>query len=196
MCCLYASANQAPANRPAIAKTTPTVPGTQSGHLFCLATLPIANAIANASAKPAVKHTTKNAISIPTLYHIRDEENVLIQARNLVPAIGDYSTSEQNTGFKWINGSAIYKKTINFGALPSSGYKGMAHNITNFGTLVDTKAILYDTGTSRYKSLNLPQGNNTDWIVLEVNTTHVFTYAGSDFSKSTAYITLYYTKSS
>lgn len=83
MCCLYASANQAPANRPAIAKTTPTVPGTQSGHLFCLATLPIANAIANASAKPAVKHTTKNAISIPTLYHIRDEENVLIQARNI-----------------------------------------------------------------------------------------------------------------
>ena len=112
------------------------------------------------------------------------------------PIIMDYSTTEINTGAKWIDGSAIYKKTINFGALPSSGHKSVAHNIANFGALVDIKAMLYDAGPSRYKPLNLPQGNNTDWVVLEVNNTNVFAYVGSDFSNSTAYVTLYYTKSS
>ena len=113
-----------------------------------------------------------------------------------MPAIGDYSTSEQDTGFTWIDGSAIYKKTINFGALPSSGNKNMAHSIANFSTLVDIKAMLYDTASSRYKPLNLPQGNNTDWVVIEVNSTNVYAYVGADFSNTTAYITLYYTKSS
>lgn len=109
---------------------------------------------------------------------------------------GNYSLEEQDTGFTWIDGSAIYKKTINFGALPSSGNKIVAHNITGFGALVDMKAMLYDTNASRYKLLNLPQGNNTDWIVLEVNNTNVYAYVGSNFSNSTAYVTLYYTKSS
>lgn len=112
------------------------------------------------------------------------------------PIIMDYSTNEVNTGAKWVDGSAIYKKTIDFGALPASGNKSVAHNITGFVTLVDIKAILYDTGTSRYKPLNLPQGNNTDWIVLEVTNTNVYAYVGSNFSNSTAYVTLYYTKSS
>lgn len=112
------------------------------------------------------------------------------------PIIMDYSTNEVNTGAKWIDGSAIYKKTINFGALPSSGSKNMAHSIANFSTLVDIKAMLYDTVSLRYKPLNLPQGNNTDWVVVEVNDTNVYAYVGSDFSNTTAYITLYYTKSS
>lgn len=112
------------------------------------------------------------------------------------PIIMDYSTSEVNTGAKWIDGSPIYKKTINFGALPSSGNKSVAHNIANFEALVDIKAMLYDAVSLRYKSLNLPQGNNTDWVVVEVNDTNIYAYVGSNFSNTTAYITLYYTKSS
>lgn len=112
------------------------------------------------------------------------------------PIIMDYSTTEINTGAKWIDGSAIYKKTINFGALPLSGNKSVAHSIANFSTLVDIKAMLYDTVSLRYKPLNLPQGNNTDWVVVEVNDTNVYAYVGSDFSNTTAYVTLYYTKSS
>lgn len=112
------------------------------------------------------------------------------------PIILDYSTTEINTGAKWIDGSAIYKKTINFGTLPASGNRTVAHSISNLAYIVDIKAMAYDTGSSRYKALNLPQGNNTDWVVMEADSTNVYAYVGSDFSDTTAYVTLYYTKSS
>lgn len=112
------------------------------------------------------------------------------------PIIMDYSTTEINTGAKWIDGSAIYKKTINFGALPASGNRTVAHSISNLAYIVDMKAMAYDTGSSRYKALNLPQGNNTDWVVMEADSTKIYAYVGSDFSDTTAYVTLYYTKTS
>lgn len=42
-----------------------------------------------------------------------------------------YSTSEQNTGWKWIDGKDIYLKVINFGGLPSASSKSVPHGITN-----------------------------------------------------------------
>ena len=50
-------------------------------------------------------------------------ENEYIAVYGGDPIIMDYSTNEVNTGAKWIDGSAIYKKTINTGALPNNGSK-------------------------------------------------------------------------
>ena len=44
---------------------------------------------------------------------------------------GNCSTSEVNTGFTWVDGSPIYKKTVNFGVLPNNTSKQVAHNIQN-----------------------------------------------------------------
>ena len=145
-----------------------------------------------------------NASDVPTITmtNVDPGEGSALLANNYIavyggdPIIMDYSLLEVNTGAKWIDGSAIYKKTINFGTLPASGNRTVAHSVSNLAYIVDIKAMAYDTGSSRYKALNLPQGNNTDWIVMEADGTNVYAYVGSDFSDTTAYVTLYYTKSS
>lgn len=52
----------------------------------------------------------------------------------------DYSTTEQDTGAKWIDGKAIYKKTINFGVMPNNATKGVAHGISSLYDIVRYEA--------------------------------------------------------
>ena len=41
-----------------------------------------------------------------------------------------YSTSEYDTGKKTPDGTPIYRKTVDFGALPNAGAKTVAHGLT------------------------------------------------------------------
>lgn len=108
----------------------------------------------------------------------------------------DYSTSEVDTGATWIDGSHIYKKTINFGALPNATAKYVQHGISNLNYVIKIE------GTA--------EAPNSTWITLpvvyrgadaaynvEVSTslTDVVCNTSQDRSMFTAYITLYYTKS-
>lgn len=106
-------------------------------------------------------------------------------------AFGNYSTTEQNTGFKWIDGSAIYKKTINFGALPNNSYKDVAHGITNLGAVVKLEGMAYKSGMWK----PLPY-TDAAYIVLDIMNTNVRISSSWDTSSWSAYVTLYYTKSS
>lgn len=110
------------------------------------------------------------------------------------PIIMDYSTAEINTGAKWVDGSEIYKKTINFGALPNASYKSVAHGITNLSYVIEISGMTYDG--NRFRPLIVPNAGGGAWTVPEVDLTSVYIYAGTDQSSQTAYITLYYTKSS
>lgn len=47
----------------------------------------------------------------------------------------DYSTNEKVVGH-WIDGKPLYQKTINCGSGPNKTTKEVAHNISNFGTLI------------------------------------------------------------
>lgn len=47
-----------------------------------------------------------------------------------------YSTTEINTGRKWIDGKSIYRKVINFGALPDTTTKNVAHGIVTLDTVI------------------------------------------------------------
>lgn len=158
-----------------------------------LSTVATSGSYVDLSNKPTVPTITMTTTDPGEGSALADNNYVAVYGGD--PIIMDYSTTEINTGAKWIDGSAIYKKTINFGALPASGNRTVAHSISNLAYIVDMKAMAYDTGSSRYKALNLPQGNNTDWVVMEADSTNVYAYVGSDFSDTTAYVTLYYTKS-
>ena len=120
----------------------------------------------------------------------------VIQARKLVPAISNYSTSEQNTGFKWTDNKIIYKKTINFGALPNSTSKSVNLNISNLDTIVKTEAFCrYSNGIS----FPLPFANVNQFeasIMLNYTSTTAVITTGTDRSSATGYITIYYTKTS
>lgn len=106
--------------------------------------------------------------------------------------MGDYSTTEQDTGYTWIDGYPIYKKTIDNLNLPSSrGGTSTAHGISNLRNVIKIEAInLRPDGD--FFPLNFGDGGNNDTVIY-VNSTSVCIYSVSGRA-GYAFATLYYTK--
>lgn len=101
-----------------------------------------------------------------------------------------YSTTEHKVG-KWIDGSDLYEKTIDFGALPNNTTKTVAHGISNLDKIVSINPIAIGPSitiaffASSQTELNCyVQGNN---VVYSTN---------FDGSSRYGYVTLRYTKNS
>ena len=110
-------------------------------------------------------------------------------------AVSDYSTTEVNTGAKWVDGKIIYKKTYNFGALPDNTTKGLLAGITGLYRVIKMEGYAHGIYNGLIDStFVLPnEGIRLQFVdgQIEVRT---FT---TDWSFLTeCYITLYYTKSS
>lgn len=107
--------------------------------------------------------------------------------------VGSYSTAEMYTCTVWIDNKRIYKKTITY-SIASTGNNTAAHGIIDLGHVVKLEgALVSSSGDS--KDLNYNDMNNA--AVTYSNSSSVVTYAvGSDVVGRTAYVTIYYTKSS
>ena len=108
-----------------------------------------------------------------------------------------YSTDEQIIG-TWIDGSTLYEKTIDFGALPNTANtaKNVPHNIANIDTIVDIKGI-YKTQAGTYGNLPFVHPTNLNTTtVATVNNTNISITTGQDRSSWTAIVILQYTKTS
>ena len=106
---------------------------------------------------------------------------------------GNYSETEVNTGFTWIDGSKIYKKTINIGALPNSGTKNVAHGISNLKQVIKLEGFTTDgNATYAMPRLMLTSANG---VQTQVKGANIQLDTGANLSSyTTTYITLYYTK--
>lgn len=107
--------------------------------------------------------------------------------------IHNYSANEQPTGQNWIDGSPIYFKTINFGALPDNTYKSVNTGLT------DVKIIKIEgIAISSDYSIPLPEpsaNNQNAQIYYEYASNSITIATGGSFSGYTeSYITLYYIK--
>ena len=58
-----------------------------------------------------------------------------------VSALQIYDTDETDTGKKWIDGSAIYRKVIDIGDIEAATASTTAHEISNLGIVIDYKLI-------------------------------------------------------
>lgn len=109
----------------------------------------------------------------------------------------DYSTSEQDTGCKWIDGKKIYKKTVDIGTLPNATTKSVAHGITSIGTFIDAKgSALRSSDSIWFQIPNVPNptaGIDTG-IGLTVSSSNIEISTGRDRTNMTGYVTLWYTK--
>lgn len=124
-------------------------------------------------------------------------ENNFIGVYGGDPIIMDYSTSEVNTGAKWINGSAIYKKTISVGPLPNATSKVVAHNISNLDRVIKMEGYGYRSSDSGTFPLPFVSTTAASSIALSIAGANISVVTGQDRSNITeAYATLYYTKSS
>lgn len=122
--------------------------------------------------------------------------SIKIQKLDLSTFSWDYSTTEKATGGTWIDGSAIYKKTINFGALPNNAGKTVAHGISNLGRVVKLEGMSYNSSTSTYAPLPYAS-DSTSAIDVSIVGADIRIYTFTDRTAfSDTYVTLYYTKTS
>ena len=113
----------------------------------------------------------------------------------------DYSTSEQATNRTWIDGRTVYQKTIDFGLLPNTSTKTVAHGITNLDFTIAWEAVAADTtgGGAGNTEYPLPASNTAalgNQIQLQITTTGALLSIRTGTNRSTyyAYITLFYVK--
>lgn len=152
--------------------------------------------VATFTANSATNATANITAPVITMTDTDPGEGQPLSANNFIavyggdPLIMDYSTSEVNTGMKWIDGSDIYKKTIDFGALPNAASKAVAHNITGMGTVVKIEPIMQDGTAGRGWAIPYVAVS-----IVCVEDGYIKISAPGDMSSYSAYVTLYYTKS-
>ena len=114
----------------------------------------------------------------------------------MVAGISSFSTSEQDTGFTWTNGSKIYKKTVSCGALPSNSNTFTDLGVTNLGDIVKMEGIAHQPNINRY--MPLPFASNGNWSVeLSYTDNKIRIGTSNNYSAVTeSYVTVYYTKTS
>lgn len=109
----------------------------------------------------------------------------------------NYFISETNTGGTWIDGSAIYKKTVSTGALPNSSEKLIAHGITNIGRILHFEGYAFRSSDGKFINIPYASADLTHTVDVSVVGGNIRCYVDSDLSAfGESYITLYYTKSS
>ena len=105
----------------------------------------------------------------------------------------DYSTSEKVVG-TWVDGSTLYQKTINFGALPNNSQKYVSISGISINKIKELKGY----STSGSTTMSLPFTGLTDLsdaVPLFVNEMGLGVATGKDRSSfTTTYITIKYTK--
>ena len=102
----------------------------------------------------------------------------------------NYSTDEHIVG-TWIDGSILYEKTIDCGALPNNGTKNVAHNISNLGNIISITG--FGTGNT---NIPLPWISTANQCTVYVRGTNIVIVDNDNLSAYNGYVTLRYTKTS
>lgn len=108
-----------------------------------------------------------------------------------------YSTDEQVVG-TWIDGSPVYEKVVDLGALPNNTTKNVAHGISNLGLIISAVFVAKDT-SGQYVFMPHVVANR-DYIGYQVSvyatSTNIVIEVGSNRSAYSGYAILRYTKAS
>jgi len=111
---------------------------------------------------------------------------------------GNYSSTEVDTGYTWVDGKHIYKKTVSCGAMPNATAKTVNHGISNLYRVLKVEGYAYDpSGTGTMVPLPMPSTHPDYDIQVAVKATVIeFANNANRSNYSESYVTLYYTKSS
>ena len=106
-----------------------------------------------------------------------------------------YTTAEQDTGQKWIDGKTIYQKTFVMGGLGRATTIKKPHNISNLDLVIRIQGIAKENSIGA--TINLPHAADqqpyTVTVYADNTNVNIQTYADqSGYAQS--YVTLWYTK--
>ena len=105
-----------------------------------------------------------------------------------------YSTTEQAVG-TWIDGSPVYEKVVDLGALPNNTTKNVAHGISNLGRVIQAE-LTADNG-SNWVTIPYATTNSTDLryqLGFWITDTNITVKSEWDRSAFSGYAILRYTK--
>lgn len=105
---------------------------------------------------------------------------------------GNYSLEEKNTGFRWIDGKAIFRKTVNIGSLPNATFKEVAHGVVGIDRIINLEAS-YSSGVDFFSS-NTTRDSIASQIGTWANRTNIAVWAGNNRTPYSGYVTIEYTK--
>lgn len=114
----------------------------------------------------------------------------------------NYSTDEQLIG-TWIDGKPLYQKTIDTGALPSTGTSGIfqkevPHNVQGIERVVDISGYARRPSTGLIMAFNhsLTQSGTVKYVVAVANDTNVSIISAANLSANytESFVTIKYTK--
>ena len=100
------------------------------------------------SVAAANKVTDSDMNSIKSV--VNDAIDQIETNQSAITNLGNYSTSETDTGKKWTDGKTIYRKVLTANNLGNNASVQIQHGITNLGTLVAANLVWYDTGDNRW----------------------------------------------
>lgn len=104
-----------------------------------------------------------------------------------------YSTDEHVIG-TWIDGKTLYEKVVDFGALPNTTSKSVAHNISNLDSVCFVDAIA-NNGSGAYIPVPFVSQSGIQYqLSLNLTTTDIMINTGDNFTNYSAFVTLQYTK--
>ena len=138
----------------------------------------------------ALRTTLQNVPAVvDTLIRGFDEIGDAVEEENT------YSTDERVVG-KWIDGSDIYEKTVNTGAMPNATIKDVAHGITNLGKVIEIKGIMMNSSGTIAAPIPAVNPGETDLICfVYIDGASIKMKANSNFSVySESYVTIRYIK--
>lgn len=124
-----------------------------------------------------------------------DQNKFLSGAGTWSDMAGSYSTTEQVTPFTWIDGKPIYKKTVDFGALPNNTIKHVNHGVANMSRIVKIDGII-QMSSANWSIIPLVYkgADSTYNAEFQVTTTYIHCSTNQDRSSLSAIITIWYTK--
>lgn len=108
-----------------------------------------------------------------------------------------YSETEQEVG-TWIDGSPVYEKVVDLGALPNNTTKNVAHGISNLGLVISAVFVAKDT-SGQYIQMPFTvakDGYINYQVSVYLTSTNIVIEAGSNRSTYSGYAILRYTKAS
>lgn len=109
----------------------------------------------------------------------------------------DYSLTEIKTSTKWVDGSIIYKKTVDIGALPNNTVKLVPHGIANLSKIIKIEGTAYHPVNNVTVPLPFTSLSGSSSIQLSISGANIEISTGTDRRPFTySYTTLYYTKTS
>ena len=139
---------------------------------------------------------TKSSVSPLTLTDVVQSGNTNAITSNGVANSLSYSKTETLTGGTWIDGKPIYRKVVNFGALPNAGSKTVNHNITNLYKVINQRGWAYSSTANDF--IIIPYVNINalaNCVSMYVSMTSITMRADIDRSGySECYVVIEYTK--